>query len=142
MKDQKKILRSLVVLALILVAYFLRPQEAPRKNDFSLEAVAHYVSVHQELPDGYITKNEARALGWEERKGNLSEVAPGKAIGGDRFQNREKLLPDAPDRIWYEADLDYDGGYRGPKRLLYSSDGLIYYTLDHYETMIRWEESE
>lgn len=142
MKQSKGILRSLTVVLLILVAYFLRPQEAPSRNDFSLETVAHYVSVHQELPDGYITKNEARALGWEERQGNLSEVAPGKAIGGDRFQNREKNLPDAPDRIWYEADLDYDGGYRGPKRLLYSSDGLIYYTLDHYETMIRWEESE
>ena len=98
--------------------------------------------MHHVLPDGYITKNEARSLGWEERKGNLAEVAPGKAIGGDRFQNREKHLPDAPDRIWYEADLDYNGGYRGPKRLLYSNDGLIYYTLDHYETMNHWEESE
>ena len=142
MKQSKGLLRSLTVVLLILVAYFLRPQEAPSRNDFSLETVAHYVSVHHVLPDGYIPKNEARALGWEERKGNLSEVAPGKAIGGDRFGNREKLLPDAPDRIWFEADLDYDGGYRGPKRLLYSSDGLIYYTLDHYETMNHWEESE
>lgn len=142
MKEQKKILRFLFVLVLALVVYFLRPHETPAENDFSLETVTNYVATHGELPDGYITKNEARALGWEERKGNLSEVAPGKAIGGDRFQNREKNLPDAPDRIWYEADLDYDGGYRGPKRLLYSNDGLIYYTLDHYETMIRWEESE
>lgn len=142
MKEQKKILRSLVVLVLVLVAYFLRPHETPAENDFSLETVANYVATHGELPDGYITKNEARALGWEEREGNLSEVAPGKAIGGDRFRNREKNLPDVPDRIWYEADLDYDGGYRGPKRLLYSNDGLIFYTLDHYETMNRWEESE
>lgn len=141
MKGSKKITRSILVLLLVLVAYFVRPHETG-KYDFSLETVANYVATHGELPDGYITKKEARALGWEERKGNLSEVVPGKAIGGDLFGNREKHLPDAPNRIWYEADLDYDGGYRGAKRLLYSNDGLIYYTLDHYETMNRWEESE
>lgn len=141
MKGSKKITRSILVLLLVLVAYFVRPHETG-KHDFSLETVANYVATHGELPDGYITKKEARALGWEERKGNLSEVAPGKAIGGDLFGNREKHLPDAPNRVWYEADLDYDGGYRGAKRLLYSNDRLIYYTLDHYETMNRWEESE
>lgn len=86
------------------------------------------------LPDNFITKKQAKALGWNPKKGNLAEVAPGKSIGGDRFRNKEGLLPDASGRTWYEADLNYSAGYRGSERLLYSSDGLIYYTGDHYKT--------
>lgn len=59
---------------------------------------------------------------------------PGKAIGGDRFGNQEKGLPDAPSRQWFEADINYNCGHRGSDRLLYSSDGLIYVTTDHYRS--------
>jgi len=80
---------------------------------------------------------EAEALGWEPKKGNLDRVAPGKSVGGDVFKNKEGLLPSAPGRVWYEADINYAGGYRGGERVPYSSDGLIYKTADHYKTFTR-----
>ncbi|MGF9696203.1 ribonuclease domain-containing protein [Paenibacillus sp. MABNR03] len=98
------------------------------------DEVANYIIDHQELPENYITKKEARALGWEPSEGNLQTVAPGKSIGGDVFQNREGLLPKKKGRTWYEADINYSGGTRGSDRILYSSDGLIYKTTDHYRT--------
>ncbi|RAW13433.1 ribonuclease [Paenibacillus taichungensis] len=98
------------------------------------DEVAKYISEHNELPENYITKKEARELGWEPSKGNLEKVAPGKSIGGDVFQNREGLLPNKKGRIWYEADINYSGGTRGSDRILYSNDGLIYKTTDHYRT--------
>ncbi|WP_408892158.1 ribonuclease [Paenibacillus taichungensis] len=98
------------------------------------DEVAKYISEHNELPENYITKKEARELGWEPSKGNLEKVAPGKSIGGDVFQNREGLLPKKKGRIWCEADINYSGGTRGSDRILYSNDGLIYKTTDHYRT--------
>jgi ribonuclease T1 len=88
------------------------------------------------LPDRYVTKNEASRAGW--RPGDdLCRAAPGKAIGGDRFGNRERRLPIASGRTWYEADLDFACGKRGAKRLVWSSDGLIFVTTDHYQTFRR-----
>lgn len=109
---------------------------------FSLERVTKYVQEHEKLPPEYITKREARDLGWKDKEGNLWEVAPGCAIGGDNFDNREGKLPEKKGRKYYEADLNYKGGYRGAERLIFSNDGLIYYTLDHYKTFILWEEEE
>ena len=71
---------------------------------------------------------------WDAKKGNLNEVAPGKIIGGDIFYNRNGKLPYAPDRIWYECDINYMGGFRGNQRLIFSNDGLIFMTDDHYTT--------
>lgn len=98
----------------------------------SAEDVALYLHTYGRLPDNFITKQEARELGWEAEKGNLHEVAPGMSIGGDRFGNREGLLPDAPGRTWYECDINYAGGRRGAERIVFSNDGLIFYTGDHY----------
>ncbi len=98
------------------------------------QAVADYIFEHGTLPDHYLTKSEARALGWDSSKNYVSDVAPGYAIGGDRFGNYEGLLPDADGRTWYEADVNYTSGSRGAERILYSSDGLVYYTNDHYQT--------
>ena len=100
----------------------------------SFEDVAQYIREHQQLPPNYITKEEARKLGWEASKGNLHIVAPGMSIGGDRFGNREGLLPKKQGRIWYEADIDYEKGTRNAKRIVFSNDGLIYMTTDHYAT--------
>lgn len=86
------------------------------------------------LPDYYITKQEAVAAGWISWQGNLSSAAPDKMIGGDIFQNRDGKLPSSSGRIWYEADLDYSSGYRNSIRILYSSDGLIFVSYDHYQT--------
>lgn len=105
----------------------------------SFKDVAGYIKEFGKLPDNFITKKEAQGLGWEPRQGNLWDVAPGKSIGGDRFQNREKKLPHEKGRTWFEADIDYQGGRRGAKRILFSNDRLIYKTTDHYKTFIRMD---
>ena len=96
--------------------------------------VAEYIRQFRRLPGNYITKLQAQKLGWIASRGNLWKVAPGKSIGGDRFGNYEGQLPYKRGRTWYECDIDFDGKYRNEKRILYSSDGLIYYTEDHYNT--------
>jgi hypothetical protein len=84
------------------------------------------------LPPNYITKYEAQKLGWDPKKGNLGEVAPGKVIGGDVYKNRNGKLPDGDYR---EADVGFRGGFRGSERVVYSSDGgKVYFTNDHYES--------
>ncbi len=98
------------------------------------DEVALYLHLYGHLPENYITKQEAEQLGWNSKEGNLWEVAPGKSIGGNRFGNYEGLLPNKKGRKYFECDIDFEGGYRGAKRLIYSSDGLIYYTEDHYNT--------
>lgn len=103
----------------------------------SFHEVADYIKKYDRLPDNFITKKDAGTLGWNPSKGNLWAVAPGKSIGGDVFRNREKKLPVKRGRIWYEADIDYQGGKRGKDRILFSSDGLIYKTEDHYRTFTR-----
>ena len=100
----------------------------------SMEEVSSYIHEYGHLPDNYITKSEAKKLGWKSSEGNLSVVAPGKSIGGDSFGNREGLLPKESGRKYYECDIDYTGGSRNAKRLIYSNDGLIYYTEDHYNS--------
>lgn len=100
----------------------------------SKEDVAAYIHQFGHLPDNFITKKEAKNAGWVSSKGNLSEAAPGKSIGGDRFGNYEGILPEKEGRQYYECDIDSDGGYRGAKRIIYSDGGLVYYTEDHYET--------
>lgn len=97
------------------------------------EDVALYIETYKELPDNFITKNEARKLGWE--GGSLEPYAPGKCIGGDKFGNREGILPKEKGRTYRECDIDTLGAEsRGAKRIVYSNDGLIYYTEDHYES--------
>lgn len=98
------------------------------------EDVAEYIHTFGTLPKNFITKSEAKALGWDNSKGNLWDVAEGKSIGGDYFGNYEGLLPDANGRRYTECDVNYSGGYRGSERIIFSNDGLIYYTNDHYKT--------
>jgi len=89
------------------------------------------------LPSNYLTYDEALALGWIPRHGNLDKVLPGKSIGGDVYRNQNGHLPQATGRIWYEADINYDGGYRNDHRLLFSNDGLLFVTYDHYWTFVQ-----
>ena len=98
------------------------------------EEVAEYINIYDHLPSNFITKKEAKNLGWVSSEGNLNEVAPGMSIGGDYFGNYEGLLPEAEDRDYYECDIDFDGTYRNQKRIVFSNDGLVYYTEDHYES--------
>ena len=100
---------------------------------YDLEHVVLYLDRYGVLPDNYITKDEARELGWE--GGSVENYLDGAAIGGDRFGNREGLLPEASGRSYTECDIDTDGqSSRGAKRLVFSNDGLYFYTEDHYET--------
>ena len=107
------------------------PQTEPdqEKSIDSKEEVALYIHKHGKLPPNYITKSQARKLGW--KSGSVERYAPGKCIGGDRFMNREGLLPQG--HTYYECDIDTLGASsRGAKRIVFSDDGLIYYTSDHY----------
>ena len=93
-----------------------------------------YIACLGKLPDNYVDKQTAAKAGWRTYKGNLNDVLPDASIGGDVFSNRNNKLPSSPGRIWYEADIDYEGDYRNSSRILYSSDGLIFATYDHYKT--------
>lgn len=112
------------------------PEENPAIDEdgyyTSRDEVALYIHTYGRLPGNYIRKNDAMDLGWDASKGNLWDVTDEMSIGGDRFGNREGLLPDESGRQWYEADIDYEGGYRNALRIVFSNDGLIYYTDDHY----------
>ena len=107
------------------------PQEG--YSYYDLENVVLYLYLYEELPDNYITKSEAKKLGWE--GGSVEKYQEGAAIGGDRFGNKEGLLPDEDGRYYTECDIDTDGeNSRGAKRLVFSNDGLYFYTEDHYES--------
>jgi hypothetical protein len=119
------------------------PAETPEKDSgqqidedgsyTTKEDVALYIHIYGKLPSNFITKKEAEKLGWT--GGSLEPYAPGKSIGGSRFGNYEGILPEAKGRKYYECDIDTLGAKkRGAKRIIFSSDGLIYYTEDHYET--------
>jgi len=110
-------------------------EASPDVNQLSSEQVViPYLKAHHRLPDYYLTKEAAREQGWSPEKGNLCDVLPGKIIGGDHFFNRDGQLPDKRGRKWFEADLNYDCATRNADRLLYSNDGLIFVTYDHYRT--------
>lgn len=99
----------------------------------SKEDVALYIHTYGKLPKNFIKKSEAKKLGWE--GGSLEPYAPGRSIGGDRFGNYEGLLPEAEGRRYTECDIDTMGrSSRGAKRIVFSNDGLIYYTGDHYKS--------
>ena len=99
------------------------------------QALVNYLAAHDgELPDNFITKSEARALGWDSAKNYVSDVAPGKSIGGDRYGNYEGLLPAERGRQYREADCYYSEGARNGCRLVWSNDGLYFYTGDHYKS--------
>ena len=100
----------------------------------SKEEVAAYLHEYGALPPNFISKTKAKKAGWVPSEGNLDEVCPGMSIGGSVFYNDDGKLPDAEGRTWHECDIDYHGGKRGPERIVWSTDGLIYYTPDHYET--------
>ena len=104
--------------------------------------VALYIHTYGRVPSNYISKTKARNAGWDSSKGNLWDVLPGMSIGGGGYMNEQwddgPLLPETPEgRDWRECDINYQGGYRGAERLVYSDDGLVFYTGDHYETFER-----
>ncbi|MBO4563056.1 MAG: ribonuclease [Clostridia bacterium] len=120
------------------------PTECPVSEDGQYDTkdeVALYIHLFGHLPSNYITKNEAKELGWN--GGSLEPYAPGCSIGGDYFGNYEGLLPKKKGRSYTECDIGTKGrNSRGAKRIIFSNDGLIYYTDDHYDsfTLLYGEE--
>lgn len=100
----------------------------------SKDEVALYIHTYGHLPSNFVSKTKARKAGWVAKEGNLDKVLPGMSIGGSEFYNNDGQLPDAEGRTWTECDINYQGGFRGAERIVFSNDGLIFYTNDHYET--------
>ena len=109
-------------------------ERLPKDGSYTTkEDVALYLTFYGKLPSNFITKEEAKKLGWE--GGGLEKYAKGKCIGGDYFGNYEGKLPKKQGRKYYECDIDTLGASsRGDKRIVYSNDGLIFYTENHYDT--------
>ncbi len=93
---------------------------------------------HGCLPDNYILEPDLRALGWKQGDSPV-KFAPGRMVTRGEFENMNGHLPDAPGRVWYEADINYYSGKRNGHRILWSNDGLLFVTYDHYRTFIEVE---
>ena len=136
LKDAQQTSKDLVAAlnSLVIPAPEEKKSSKPTGPIIEPQDIADYIFEHGELPDNFITKKEAQKLGWDSSYNYVSDVAPGKSIGGDRFGNYEGLLPSKKGRTWYEADCYYTKGKRNAHRILFSNDGLVYYTDDHYES--------
>lgn len=147
----KRLFKILLVIVLICLGFFAYSLFSNRQDPIidnpvvevqidenghytSKEDVALYIHTYNKLPENYVSKSKAKDMGWVASKGNLLKVCEGCSIGGDKFTNREGNLPKKKGRQYYECDIDYEGGTRNAKRIVYSNDGLIYYTDDHYNT--------
>lgn len=98
------------------------------------QSIADYLFANGHLPDNFITKKEAQALGWDSSRNYVSDVAPGMSLGGTYFGNYEGVLPKVKGRTYYECDCYYEGGKRNAYRLVFSDDGHVWYSDDHYTT--------
>lgn len=127
------------------ISYSTTAEAAPPVEEgeyyYDLENVVLYLEYYGCLPDNYITKNEARDLGWS--GGTPERFLEGSAIGGDKFGNREKILPVEKGRTYTECDLNTNGAdSRGAERLVFSNDGLYFHTEDHYEHFTEYTITE
>ena len=112
----------------------MTPTPVPEGSIIDPQSIADYLFAHGELPDNFITKKEARALGWGSAFRYVSDAAPGKSIGGDYFSNYERILPVAKGLTYREAYCRYAGGPRNAYRSIWSSDVRVCYTEEHYNT--------
>ena len=115
--------------------------EAGYATKDGINGADYWLYYKRKLPEYYITKEQAKFLGWKNKKGTLAEVASEKMIGRIPYKNKNGHLPSAPGQVWYEADISYVSGFRSDcDRILYSNDGLIFVTFDHYETFYEISE--
>lgn len=112
----------------------MRTKRAGTATQKGTDGADFYLKYLKKLPDYYLTKFQAKKQGWQTKFKYLSDAAPNKMIGGDAFKNDKNKLPTKSGRIWKEADLDYTKGKRNAKRILWSDDGLIFVSFDHYQT--------
>ena len=115
---------------------FIRAILAGTASIEGMDGADYTLFQHGTLPGHYVTKDDAKLAGWIKKEGNLREVLPGASIGGDSYKNKDGKLPSSPRRLWFEADMNYLGGFRSTPahRVLYSNDGLVFVTYDHYKT--------
>ncbi|MDN6626562.1 MAG: hypothetical protein L0K82_05045 [Pisciglobus halotolerans] len=155
MKKTKNWVYSILVLIVVLFGGYLfsddestnldhSEQEIQQEKEvlkgkyyFKKDEVAQYLHEYGMLPPNYLTKKEAQAKGWNDAEGNLWKVTKQSVIGGDYFGNFEGKLPKKKGRRYFEADVNYEGGYRGSERLIYSNDELLFFTPDHYKTFVQ-----
>ena len=112
----------------------MRTKAVGTATDRGMDGADAHIAYTGHLPDYYVNKQTAQQAGWQTTKKKLSSALPGKMIGGDIFANNAAKLPSAPGRVWYEADINYSSGKRNRERILYSNDGLMFATYDHYQT--------
>ena len=115
---------------------WLELKQAGTATKSGLKGADWWLKMFGQLPDYYISSTEARQLGWIPALANLSVVAPGKMVTMGIYKNKNGHLPSKPGRIWHEADINYTHGFRGTDRILYSNDGLIFVSYDHYSTFV------
>ena len=143
---RNRLIRFFVVLTAVVLLFSCCTALAAKKNRnrsnesaAALQAaqeLADYIFEHGELPDGFIRKKDAHALGWDSSYNHVSDVAPDMSIGGDYYGNYEERLPVVRGRKYYEADCYYRGGRRNAYRIIYSNDGHVWFTEDHYNTFV------
>jgi hypothetical protein len=112
----------------------MRTKPAGTATSLGRNGADYYLFWTKKLPGYYISKKQARQIGWVDWKGNFDTIFPEKMIGGDIYLNSDEKLPIENGRVWYEADINYTKGFRNGERVVYSSDGLIFVTYDHYKT--------
>ena len=112
----------------------LKAVAAGTATDRGMDGADWWLQYMDALPDYYITMDEAEAAGWNRKRGDLHLKCPEKMIDGGEYENKDGHLPTAAGRKWYEADINYRQGHRGTDRIVYSNDGLVFVTYDHYRT--------
>ena len=120
----------------------MRTKSAGTATHKGTDGADFYLKYLKKLPSYYITKDEAKEDGWLSIFDFVSDSSPGKMIGGDDFYNAKRKLPESIGRTWKEADLDYTQGKRNAKRILWSNDGLIFVSYDHYKTFYEITEAK
>ncbi len=120
----------------------MRIKSAGTATQKGTDGADFYLKYLKKLPDYYLTKFQAKKQGWQTNFKYLSDAVPNKMIGGDIFKNDRDKLPTKTGRIWKEADLDYTQGKRNAKRILWSNDGLIFVSYDHYQTFYEITEAK
>ena len=113
---------------------YLKALYAGTATEKGTDGADWWLSNYATLPKYYITKQDAIKSGWRKALGNLNKVASGKMIMGGVYKNSNGHLPDDIGRVWYEADINYKRGKRNSQRIVFSNDGLVFVTYDHYET--------
>ena len=115
------------------VRYCQWKRSCPEKLQNGENGADYWLVHYGKLPDYYASKEELIALGWKGKK-SIATIAPGKMYFEGIYNNEDGHLPSAPGRIWYEADINYYEDRRNQRRILFSNDGLIFVTYDHYQT--------